>query len=110
MATSFLSRAARSLVVVVVMATGGCSLVVESRDRQCGSDSDCGRLGAGLVCRDEVCVASSGTSTCSSAEPTTPVQFLNRCTDAQCTPFDDCARLGLCNGQARPARLDPPSK
>ncbi|RYE84326.1 MAG: hypothetical protein EOO75_18250 [Myxococcales bacterium] len=95
------------LLAALMTAAGACSLVVEQRDRQCASDGDCARLSPGSVCRDEVCVAPA--STCASGEPTTPAQFLNRCTGAQCIPFDNCARLGLCNGQPRPARLDPPS-
>lgn len=99
-----------ALLAVMVVGPAACSLVVEQRDRQCASDSDCAKLSPGAVCRDEVCVAPpTSAATCASGEPTTPAQFLNRCTDAQCIPFDNCARLGLCNGQARPARIDPPS-
>lgn len=32
--------------------------------------------------------------------PTTNAEFLNHCTAAQCLPFDNCAKLGLCGADA----------
>ncbi len=47
--------------------------------------------------------------TCFSGTPTTDVQFYNQCTNATCVEFDNCARLGLCNGAALPPLVDPPT-
>jgi hypothetical protein len=33
-------------------------------------------------------------------DPTTNEQFLNRCTTAECLPFDNCAKLGICGSDA----------
>ena len=38
-----------------------------------------------------------GPNGCFSCPPTKNVEFLNACTDAQCSPFDDKARLPLYN-------------
>lgn len=39
-----------------------------------------------------------GADGCFTGTPTTTEQFLNACTTAQCTAFDNCAKLGLCDG------------
>jgi hypothetical protein len=39
-----------------------------------------------------------GPNGCYSCKPTVDVQFLNACTNAQCSPFDNVARLPLYNG------------
>jgi hypothetical protein len=39
--------------------------------------------------------------------PTTNDQFLNRCTTAECIPFDNCAKLGLCSDAGFLPAIDP---
>lgn len=39
-----------------------------------------------------------GPNGCFDCPPKKTVEFLNACTDAQCTPFDNAARLPLYNG------------
>lgn len=103
-------------------ASSGCSFVIESRDTQCESDEDCTGFD-GATCEEGVCVprestsgstggstsastsASSTTSTgtggcegpdgCFSCEPTTQVEYLNACTDAECVPYDNAQLEGL---------------
>jgi hypothetical protein len=53
--------------------------------------------------------AGGGGPTCFSGTPTTDAEFFNQCTNATCVEFDNCARLGLCNGAALPALIDPPA-
>jgi hypothetical protein len=49
-----------------------------------------GAAGAGGNCQGE--------NGCYACPPTTLEHYLNRCTGAQCVPFDDAARLPLYNG------------
>ncbi|AKT40099.1 hypothetical protein [Chondromyces crocatus] len=56
-----------------------------------------GAGGAGGV--DPACLGPDG---CYACDPATDTQFHNACTDAQCSPFDDTARLPLFNGGALP--------
>ncbi|MDI1449813.1 hypothetical protein [Polyangium sp. 6x1] len=98
---------------------GACNLIVEGATDQCTADADCSKFGNGSVCREGVCVLPGGSSSssgsggsgggeaCFSGEPTNDEQFLNKCTDATCVDFDNCARLGLCNGAALPSLVEP---
>jgi hypothetical protein len=86
-----------------------CSVIVESETNQCASDADCGRFNNGSVCRGGLCVLSGEPPTeCFTGKPVKNADFLNQCTDAQCIKFDNCERLGLCQGAALPALVDPP--
>jgi len=98
------------ILAAISLLCGACSLIVENNTNQCEVDTDCERLGEGLVCLDGLC-ASSGLKPvgCYPKEPTTDEQRLNHCTTAECIPFDNCARLGLCGGQALPPLVDPPA-
>lgn len=88
--------------------TGACSFVVENEVNQCAADADCARFGAGAVCREGLCAPPDNTGDqCFEGVPTTNDELLNKCTDAQCIPFDNCARLGLCDGAELPALVDP---
>src|SRR5690242_20235602 len=40
---------------------------------------------------------------CFQGKPTTNLELLNACTTADYVPFDNCARLGICDGGALPA-------
>ncbi|APR83760.1 Hypothetical protein A7982_09109 [Minicystis rosea] len=44
-----------------------------------------------------------GPNGCFSCSPTKTVEFLNACTDAQCSPFDNVARLPLYNNGNLPS-------
>ncbi len=84
---------------------GGCSLVIESRDRQCESDADCqGFDGAVCDLGGGVCVAQQasgstgsagceGPDGCFSCPPTQFGEFLNACTNAPCIPYDNATKL-----------------
>jgi hypothetical protein len=85
------------------------------------------------MCVDGVCIASgvdaapdssplgdgatadgSADAGCTPKAPVTQDDFLNeKCTNAQCLSFDNCARVGLCPGVdggdgGLPALVDPP--
>ena len=48
----------RAVPVAVLVATAGCTLLLETERAQCVTDADCAAGGAGLVCREGVCHAS----------------------------------------------------
>lgn len=115
------------LMTLGLVATGACSLLVESKTDQCQTNTDCAKFGAYSVCSDGVCTKPSGTggtgggssssssgaggsgddAGCFLGTPATDPQFLNQCTDAGCEPFDNCARLGLCDDAGLPPLLSP---
>src|SRR5262249_31286820 len=73
-------------------ATVECTIFVDHDSKQCRSDSDCEVFGNHPLCRNSVCVASGlGPPGCFYGVPATQAQFLNRCSNAQCFPFDACA-------------------
>ncbi len=93
------------VVVTLVVAAApllGCSLAIESRDRQCERDADCSGFGA-AVCdvAGGVCIQSAGTAGCVGPDgcfacpPTKTEEFLNACTDAECIPYDNTQLQGL---------------
>jgi len=98
------TRAVVLLVAAPAFATlGGCSLVIESGDRQCERNEDCAGFDD-AVCdvAGGVCVpASSGTAGCVGPDgcfacaPEQPEEFLNACTDSACVPFDNAQLEGL---------------
>jgi hypothetical protein len=45
---------------------------------------------------------------CFSGTPTTNAELINACTESQYVVIDNCARIGLCDGGALPARVPPP--
>jgi hypothetical protein len=90
-----------------------CSLLVERSDAQCATDADCLKFQTEqtgrTVCENKVCVASGlGPTGCFFGTPTTNAEFLNACSTAACRPFDNCARIGLCDGGAPPSDPTPP--
>lgn len=90
-------------------ASAGCSLILDRGDTQCKTDADCTRFGGHPLCQSGVCVPSGlGPDGCVAGPPQSQSGYLNACSTATCVPFDNCARLGLCGGQAMlPATLDP---
>jgi len=93
----------------LVVGAGGCSLLLDRSTTQCKTDDDCTRFGGHPLCQEGVCVASGlGPEGCFEGTPMTQSQFLNACSTAQNVPFDNCARLGMCDPMASwPATVDP---
>ncbi len=114
-----------------ILVTAACSLIVDTKADQCTTDADCKSLlnQPAAVCQSGVCLASavdgagsdatssndgpgeegSGGDACVPKIPTTQDDFLNEtCTSAECIPFDNCARLAICDGGALPALVAPP--
>ena len=86
------------LASVFLMAAGGCSLALDTESAQCTTDADCEHFGTYPLCQEGVCVPSGlGPQGCFRGNASSEEQFLNQCTRAECQPFDNCARLGLCN-------------
>jgi hypothetical protein len=110
-----------SLLALGLAAAGaGCTLMVNRSATQCTTSDDCAPFIAGGVCVRGACESPTGTEGidagtdasgvlgppgCFTGTPATDVQFYNRCTNADHLAFDNCARLGLCNG----ATYDPTS-
>ena len=127
MASSSTLRARTVAAVVVAVALTACSLLVNKDKNQCSSSRDCG---SGASCVDGVCVIGSGgldgsndapgdgpatgDAGCAPKAPVTQDDFLNeKYTNAECIPFDNCARVGLCPGVdggdgGLPALVSPP--
>ncbi len=107
--------------LATLVATGACSLLVESTTDQCKTSGDCSSFGAFSVCNAGICVKptavadggsdgsdGSDEGTCFTGAPTTDLQFFNQCTEQDCDPFDNCARLGLCADAALPPLIHSP--
>lgn len=104
-----------------LVAISACSLVVDTNKDQCSTDSDCHTAGA--VCSDGVCALTKGDGgpdtdgtpgdaslDCTPKVPVSQSDFLNEtCTSAQCIDFDNCARIGICDGATLPALVTPPA-
>ena len=115
-----LRRLAAAVLVAALAASGACSLLVESTTDQCKTHQDCGELGAFSVCSAGICVkpapaADAGSDAsdasdggpCFTGVPATNLEFLNQCTAGVCEPFDNCVRLGLCDGATLPPLVAP---
>jgi len=113
------------LAVGFALGMTACSLLVNTNKDQCSADADCASS-AGAVCREGVCVLASslpeagadapsdgpngpdGDAGCTPKVPTSDPDFLNeKCTNAQCIDFDNCTRLGVCDG-GLPPLVTPP--
>lgn len=98
----------RALLLSLGLLASGCSLIVEKRTAQCATDADCRMFAAQPFCIEGVCVESGlGPVGCFYGTPKTDLEHFNACTTG-CLDFDNCARLGLCNGEALPALLPRP--
>jgi hypothetical protein len=113
-----------------------CTLLLDRDATQCGTNGDCAHFQANAVCVGGFCQppdagsdvssdaridagstrgdggdaesdAASCPPGCFSGTPTTDIEFFNACTDSSCVVFDNCKRLGLCDGGA-PALISPP--
>ena len=100
----------REAVFLAALAAAGCSFVLDKNTVQCTTNADCERFEDHPVCSaEQVCVASGlGPHGCFFGEPTVTEEFNNACSTAQCQPFDNCERLGLCDGQALPPLVPKP--
>jgi hypothetical protein len=93
-----------------VLVLAGCSLVVDHGSTQCKTDADCASFGSHPYCMNGVCVPSGlGPAGCFYGTPQQQSDYANACTTAQCEPFDDCGRIGLCDaGGGMPDMLATP--
>jgi len=99
----------RALFAGALAATAACSVLLDHTVDQCKTDTDCTSFGGHPYCKAGVCVASNlGPTGCFFGTPTAPSDFANQCSTAQCQPFDNCARLGLCGPDAAPPAAVPP--
>jgi len=98
------------MAAATLLTTGACTVLLDHNATQCQSDSDCTRFGEHPYCQQGVCVSSGlGPAGCFYGTPQQSSDFLNQCSTAACLPFDNCERLGLCNGQSNmSAPLVPP--
>ncbi len=89
-----------------------CSLLLDRTAEQCTTRQDCITQGftGTPVCEQGVCIATNlGPEGCFLGTPTTPAEFANQCTTAQCEAFNNCARLGICGPtDPLPAPIIPP--
>src|SRR5262249_20631037 len=102
------------LLLLGALASAACSLIVNRSTDQCQMDGDCKPYGAYSVCNQGVCVmpesmhdSGGAGGGCFMGTPTTDLDFFNACTDAGCEPFDNCARVGLCDA-GLPKLIVPP--
>jgi hypothetical protein len=110
---------------LLLFGPAACSLLFSSSADQCSTDGDCARFAGFPVCSQGVCVARDAVhddgstpgdapttndvdNGCPPVPPDAEIDFANACTTAQCIPFDNCARLHICNDAALPALIDPP--
>lgn len=109
LALSRWARAAAGAAVLSLLAVS-CSFIFDRTSTQCAVDDDCKAFGAHPYCRQGVCVESNlGPEGCFFGTPTTPAEFANQCSTAQCEKFDNCERLGMCDpGAALPPAVNPP--
>ncbi|HEX8793141.1 MAG TPA: hypothetical protein VF765_19490 [Polyangiaceae bacterium] len=95
------TRWAATMAVATLVTTGACTVLLDHDATQCQSDSDCAKFGEHPYCQQGVCVSSGlGPAGCFYGTPQQSSDFLNQCSTAACLPFDNCQRLGLCNGQS----------
>jgi hypothetical protein len=90
--------------------SAACSVMLDHGATQCRSDADCASFGEHPSCQAGVCVSSGlGPQGCFYGTPQAPSDFENQCSTAACGTFDDCARMGLCDGASDlDAALVPP--
>jgi ABC-type phosphate transport system substrate-binding protein len=101
------------LLVVVVGILGfwvaSCSVFFDHSSTQCTTDNDCAKFGDHPYCQNGVCVASGlGPDGCFFGTPAQQSDYENQCSTAQCSPFDNCGRLGLCASTDQPPSMVPP--
>jgi ABC-type phosphate transport system substrate-binding protein len=97
-----------AITLSLLLPIGACTLLVDRTATQCQSDTDCAKFGNHPYCQGGVCVSSGlQPANCFYGTPTQPQDFLNQCSVAECLSFDNCSRLGLCDGGDMPALMTP---
>jgi hypothetical protein len=130
-------RVLLGLVSVLAAAATACSLLLNLSDTQCSTDADCRKLSASAVCTNNICqlpaetgggddgpvaeggeaqgsdagaeACTQGPPGCFTGTPSSDPDFYNQCTCSQYMAFDNCARIGLCDGAAPPMPMPPPT-
>jgi ABC-type phosphate transport system substrate-binding protein len=99
-----------AVALAFAFALTACTLLLDRSSKQCSSDTDCEQFGGHPLCQNGVCAASGlGPADCFFGAANRPQDFANQCSTAQCLPFDNCQRLGLCGGATdADAGLIPP--
>ena len=85
---SITKTAARAGTLAILTASIGCDSLIGLKDFEIRSDL--GDAAAAAACIDPTAFGGQG---CFSCEPTSTEQLLNACTTAECTPFDNAARI-----------------
>lgn len=104
------SRWHHAALCFVLLATlvAACSLIFDRGPDQCSHDTDCATFGEHLTCQAGVC-SQLGPSGCYAGTPQSSDQFAIQCSKAQCEPFDNCQRLGICHASdPLPNLVTPP--
>jgi hypothetical protein len=92
-------RWAAAAATTLLLLSAACTAMLDHNAAQCHADADCARFGDHPYCQSGICVSSGlGPPNCFDGKPQQPSDFLNQCSTAQCLAFDNCSRLGLCNG------------
>jgi hypothetical protein len=100
-------RTVEAVGLMALLAAGACTLLVDRNSSQCQTDGDCAKFGNHPYCQSGVCVESGlQPAHCFYGTPQTPQDFENQCSLAECLSFDNCARLGICDGGS-PDLLSP---
>jgi len=82
--------------VLLCGALSGCTVFLDSSNKQCMADTDCDRFGNHPKCMDNVCVESGlGPKDCFFGTPSKQTDFLNQCTTSSYVPFNNCDRIGF---------------
>lgn len=98
---------ARTFLMLLLAAVPACSFVVNRSTSQCEVDADCAHFEGNLTCQAGVC-SGLGPAGCFTGEPTTQDEYLNACSTSNNVPFDNCAKLKLCDRNTTlPASTDP---
>jgi hypothetical protein len=90
--------------VGLLLISAACTLILDRSTTECQSDADCLKFDVHPLCKNGAC-ENTGIA-CSLAAPVTSAEFLNQCNTGECLPFNDCTRLGVCDG-AGPQLVDP---
>jgi hypothetical protein len=102
-------RAALFASATLLAVSAACTAIVDRSTTQCHTDGDCAHFGGRPLCQGGLCVKSGFLpDDCFLGAPQQPTDFLNQCTTVACMSFDNCGRLGLCDGGAPDAALIPP--
>jgi ABC-type phosphate transport system substrate-binding protein len=98
----------RVLATLIAAPLLACTALISRDVDQCSTDADCAHFGNHPVCQSGVCVASGlGPPGCFLGDASTPADFLNQCSTAQCLTSDPCADNGICDLDAQAPIVGP---